>query len=178
MMPARSVILATLLLAPTLMAGETASAQQVPAHRHGAASLQVSLAGPTLHVALEGPADNFLGFEHAPRTEAQKKAVADAQERLQQPAQLVATPPPAECRAQPARVDMKLPAAGSSDKHSEIEAEWRWECGKPDALTHVDAGGLFRAFPRLKQLDVQIVTDRGQKRAVLKPGAARLKIAA
>jgi hypothetical protein len=72
---------------------------------------------------------------------------------------------------------MKLPAAGSGETHSDVEAEWRWECGKPDALTHVDASGLFKAFARLKQLKVQIVTAQGQKAAVLKPGAARLKIA-
>jgi hypothetical protein len=44
-------------------------------------------------------------------------------------------------------------------------------------LAHVDVGGLFKAFPRLKQLKVQIVSARGQKTAVLRPGATRLKIA-
>jgi hypothetical protein len=72
---------------------------------------------------------------------------------------------------------MKLPAAGSGETHSEIEAEWRWDCGKPDALIQLDVSGLFKAFPRLKQLKVQIVTAQGQKTAVLKPGAARLKLA-
>jgi hypothetical protein len=72
---------------------------------------------------------------------------------------------------------VKLPPAGGSDTHSEIEAEWRWDCGKPDALIQVDVSGLFKAFPRLKELKVQVVTGRSQKTVVLKPGAARLKLA-
>jgi hypothetical protein len=70
---------------------------------------------------------------------------------------------------------MKLPAAGSKETHSEIEAEWRWVCANPAALAHLDVT-LFKAFPRLKQLRAQVLTGRGQTTAVLKPGAARLKI--
>jgi Protein of unknown function (DUF2796) len=173
---AGSVIIAILLvIAPVPAADKTTPASR-PAHQHGAASLHVSLDGGILQIALEGPADNLLGFEHAPRNEAQKKTVERAEQQLKQAIQLFATPPAAECEVQPARVDMKLPAAGSSETHSEIEAEWRWECGKPDALAHVDVGGLFKAFPRLKQLKVQIVSARGQKTAVLRPGATRLKL--
>ena len=172
MLRAGSVIIA-ILLVTTLAPGADKTA---PAHQHGAASLQVSLDGRVLQIAFEGPADNLLGFEHAPQNEAQKKTVERAEQQLKHAIQLFATPPAAECEVQPARVDMKLPAAGSGETHSEIEAEWRWECGKPDALAHVDVGGLFKAFPRLKQLKVQIVSARGQKTAVLRPGATRLKI--
>jgi cell wall-associated NlpC family hydrolase len=165
MVQIRSVILATLLATAPAVAADTTAPEQPPAHQHGAASLQ------------EGPSDNLLGFEHAPRNDAEKQTVARAESQLKKPVQLVGTPPAAECQPQPARVDMKLPAAGSGETHSEVEAEWRWDCGKPDALTQVDVSGLFKAFPRLKQLKVQVVTARGQKTAVLKPGAARLKIA-
>ena len=176
-MRAHSVVLATLLMTVPALAADKTASEQHPAHQHGAANLQVSLEGRALQIAFDGPADNLLGFEHAPRTDAQKQAVARVEQQLKQSSQLFGTPPAADCQAQPARVDMKLPAADSRETHSEIEVEWRWECGKPDALTHVDASGLFKAFSRLKQLKVQIVTAQGQKTAVLKPGAARLKIA-
>jgi hypothetical protein len=172
-----SVILtAVVATAAALAAGQPASGQP-PAHQHGAARLQVSLEGRALLIGYEGPAENILGFEHAPKSDAQKKTVARAEEQLKQPGQLFVTPPAADCRAQPARVEMKLPASGSGETHSEIEAEWRWECAKPEALTHIDVG-LFKAFPRLKQLSAQVVTAQGQKTAVLKPKTARLKIAA
>jgi Protein of unknown function (DUF2796) len=174
---ARSVILATLLTTAAALAADQAAPEQRPTHQHGAASLQVSLDGRALHIALAGPADNILGFEHAPRTEAQKEAVARAEQQLKQPVRLFGTPPAAECQSQPARVDIRLPAAGSGEKHSEVETEWRWDCGKPDALSYVDVSGLFKAFTRLRQLKVQIVTAQRQQTAVLSPGAARLKIA-
>lgn len=177
MVRARSLVLVTLLTTAPAVAADKTAADRPPAHQHGAAGLQVSLDGRALQVALEGPSDNLLGFEHAPRNDAEKQAVARAEQKLKQPLQLVGIPPAAECQPQPARVDIKLPAAGSGETHSEIEAEWRWDCGKPDALTHVDVSGLFKAFPRLKQLKVEVVTARGQKTAILKPGAARLKIA-
>jgi|SoiMetStandDraft_2_1073263.scaffolds.fasta_scaffold266281_1 Protein of unknown function (DUF2796) len=172
----RSVILATLLVTAPAVAADKTGPEQHPAHQHGAATLQVSLDGRALSIALEGPSDNLLGFEHAPRTDAEKKTVARAEQQLKQSVQLVGTPPAAECQPQPARVDMKLPAAGSGETHSEIEAEWHWDCAKPDALSHIDVSGLFKAFPRLKQLQVQVVTAHGQKTAVLSPRAARLKI--
>ena len=127
-----------------VLSADKLTAQQQPAHQHGAASLQVSLDGRALQIALDGPADNLLGFEHAPRTEAQKKAVAHAEQQLKQPLQLFATPPAAECRAEPARVEIKLPPPGSAETHSEIEAEWRWDCAKPGALAHLDDGALCR----------------------------------
>lgn len=172
-----TVILVVVFATTQALATSAAAQQKHQAHHHGAASLQVSVDGRILHITLDGPADNLLGFEHAPRNEAQKKTVARTDERLKQPLELFTTPPGAECQAQPALVDMKLPTAGSGDTHSEVEAEWRWDCRQPGALTHVDVGGLFKTFPRLKQLKVQIVTAQGQKTAVLKPGAARLKIA-
>jgi hypothetical protein len=146
------------------------------AHQHGAAALQVSLDGRVLQIAYDGPAENILGFEHAPKTEAQRKTVARAEEQLRQSAQLFTTPPAAACQAQPARIEMKLPSPGSGETHSEIEVEWRWDCAKPDALAYVDVG-LFKAFPRLKQLRAQVVTGKGQTTALLKPNTARLKIA-
>jgi hypothetical protein len=168
-----AIVAAVLVVGPPV--APDAWGQQPRAHHHGSARLQVSVDGPTLQVAFEGPADNILGFEQAPRTDAQKKTVARAEEQLKQTPQLFGTPAEAGCQPQPARVEMKLPPAGSKETHSEIEAEWRWVCANPGGLTFVDVL-LFKAFPRLKQLQAQVVTGRGQAKAVLKPGGARVKI--
>lgn len=173
-MRAGSLILATLLVAAPVLAADEA-APQPKAHQHGAARLEVTVDRGLLQIALEGPAENFLGFEHAPRTDAQKKTAARVEEQLKQPAQLFTPMAAAECRAQPSRVEIKLPPPGSKETHSEVEAEWRWQCARPAALGHVDVG-LFKSFPRLKELRVQIVTAQGQKAAVLKPGSPRLKV--
>jgi len=171
----RSLILSALLVAGTVLAADRNAPAQHKAHQHGAAQLAVSLDGALLQIALDGPAENFLGFEHAPRTDAQKKTAARVEQQLKQPAQLFTLIAAADCQAQPPRVEIKLPPPGSKETHSEVEAEWRWQCAQPAALGHVDVG-LFKAFPRLKELRVQIVTAQGQKTAVLKPGAPRLKL--
>jgi hypothetical protein len=168
-----SLALSALLATAPALAADT---DRHGAHQHGAAALQVSLDGGVLQIVYEGPAESILGFEHAPRTDAQRKTVARAEEQLRQSAQLFTTPSAAACQAQAVRIEMKLPSAGSGETHSEIEAEWRWNCARPDALAHVDVG-LFKAFPRLKQLRAQVVTAKGQTTALLKPGAARLKLA-
>ena len=170
-----SLVLTAILVAGPVLAADKKAPHQHKAHQHGAAQLEVSLDGGALQIALEGPAENFLGFEHAPRTDAQKKTVARVEQQLNEPAKLFTPMAGADCQAQAPRVEMKLPPPGSKETHSEIEAEWRWQCAKPAALGHVDVG-LFKAFPRLKELRVQIVTAQGQKTAVLKPGTTRLKL--
>jgi hypothetical protein len=169
------VILSALIATTPVAAANKAAPERHHAHRHGAAKLQVSLDAGALQISFEGPADNMLGFEHAPKNEAQKKTLARAEEQLRQPAQLFALPPGAECQAQPAQLDTRLPVAGSGETHSEMQVAWRWDCAKPQALTHVDVG-LFKAFPRLKELRVELVTPAGQRTAVLRPAAARLKL--
>jgi hypothetical protein len=166
------ILFALLATAPALAADK----DRHGAHQHGAATLLVSLDGRVFQIAYEGPAENILGFEHAPKTEAERKTVARADEQLRQTAQLFTTPPAAACQAQPTRIEMKLPPVGTGEAHSEIEVEWRWDCAKPEALAHVDVA-LFKAFPRLKQLRAQVVTAKGQTTALLKPNTARLKIA-
>lgn len=173
-MRAWAVILSALVATAPAAAADKAAPERHRAHQHGAAKLQVSVDGRSLQISFEGPADNILGFEHAPKNDAQKKTLARAEEQLRQPT-LFAVPPAAECQAQPVRLDTRLPAAGSGETHSEMQVDWRWDCAKPQALTHVDVG-LFKAFPRLKQLRVEVVTPAGQTAAVLRPSAARLKL--
>jgi hypothetical protein len=175
-MRARPLLLFALLAAAPALAADTDASGQHRSHQHGVARLEVTLDGGALQVALDSPAENLLGFEHAPRTDAQKQTVVRVERQLKEPARLFTPVAAAGCQSQPARVEIKLPPAGSSETHSEIEAAWGWRCEQPAALAHLDVG-LFKAFPRLKELRVQIVTAQGQKAAVLKPGAPRLKIA-
>ena len=163
---------ALFITAPAVDAADTPQA-----HRHGAARLQVSLDGQTLQITFEGPADNILGFERAPKNEAQKSTLAKVEQQLKEPARLFVVPPDARCEPQPARVELKLPPPNSREEHSETEAEWRWRCEKPDAITHIDVA-LFKLFPRLKTLRAEVATPRGQRTVTLQAKAPRLKIGA
>jgi hypothetical protein len=144
-------------------------------HRHGIAQLQVAVQGQELHIALEGPADNVLGFERAPKNDEQKRTLQRVEQQLHQPSQLFSLPAAARCTARPARVAIKLPPPGSREQHSEVEAEWRWTCAAPAALGQVEVG-LFTAFPKLKELHTQAATPNGQNATRLTPRAAQLRL--
>src|SRR3990167_1068345 len=55
------------------------------AHEHGAAQLNVVLDGKMLHLQLDSPAMNLVGFEHAAESAADKAKVATAHSLLAQP---------------------------------------------------------------------------------------------
>jgi len=52
-----------------------AGAQAAPqAHEHGVARLSVAVDGKRRTIELDAPLDGWLGFERAPRTDAERKA--------------------------------------------------------------------------------------------------------
>ncbi len=64
-----AIAAALLAAAPFL----TAQAQQQHAHVHGQLKLDVAVDGPTVVIDMESPLDNIVGFERAPKTDAEKK---------------------------------------------------------------------------------------------------------
>jgi hypothetical protein len=144
-------------------------------HQHGLAELQVVIDGNELNIALDGPAANVLGFEHAPTTAAQKKTVRRVEQQLRQTETLFTLPKAARCESRAADVELRLPAAGSGESHSDVEVEWHWRCGNIEELKHIDVG-LFRAFPNFKELNAALVLPQGQKAASLSPRKLRLSL--
>ena len=59
-----------------------AEAQQQHAHVHGQIKLDVAVDGPTVVIDMASPLDNIVGFERAPKTDAEKKSVEDAVAQL------------------------------------------------------------------------------------------------
>jgi hypothetical protein len=53
------------------------------AHEHGVARLNLAVAGNSLTIELFSPAANIVGFEHHPRTQAQKDQVKEARKTLE-----------------------------------------------------------------------------------------------
>lgn len=171
----------------------TAHAQHAHgAHEHGVAHLSVAIEGPELVIELSTPLDNLVGFEHAPATAAQRAALADAEARLGQGAELFVLPAAAGCglaetvleSPSPLRAGKEQPAAHDHDHdhdhgadalegHADLIATYRFECARPAALDALRVE-LFQAFPRLRELRAVRAAEGGQGAAVLKPGAAVL----
>jgi hypothetical protein len=139
------------------------------AHVHGQARLAIAVDGARLILRLEAPNETLLGFEHAPRNDDERAAVARMRQRLEQPGDLFQPTPSAECR--PVGVTLESPLlAGSHDEpadrdaggHSDLEGEFVFECARPDQLRDVEVR-LFGPFPRMKRLDAQVAGPKGQK---------------
>lgn len=144
------------------------------AHVHGAARLEVAVEGAELHIRLESPLDNLLGFEHAPRTDQERAAVAALRKALADPARLFAPTAAAACVAAPPVVSapvLEAPAKGkaageAAKQHADLDAEFRFTCAQPARLTGL-AVNLADAFPGLQRIDAEVVSDKGQKAARL-----------
>ncbi len=166
-------------LAVGVAATTPATAHAAGAHQHGVASLELVADGNSLTVTLDSPLDNLLGFERGPRTDAERAKVRAMAQTLRTSATLVVPAPAAGCRLQgvdlasdviapallaaaPAATTAPAPEAQPGD-HADLEAVFRFQCTQPQALKSVALGGLFQAFPRLRQLDTALAAPGVQR---------------
>jgi hypothetical protein len=151
-------------------------------HLHGIASLQIAVDGSTLTLRLRTPLENLVGFEHAPRTEQQKKAIADMEQSLHMPPSHFAPTAAAGCTPVATKLDSPFPAAAKTDVrrsddqaqaaarkeskerdvHAELSAEFVFRCQNPDRLQGIEVK-LFDSFRKLRRVDVELAGPRGQK---------------
>lgn len=162
----------------------TAEVRQHGSHEHGAASLNVAIVEQTLAIEFIAPAANIVGFEHTPRTQAQKQAVSEAEAMLESDA-IFSFPPAAECTLSQAVMEDEHEEHGEHEEHaeheqgeaahSEFHAEYEYQCRQIERLTHVDVR-LFEHFPGNEEIAVQVITPNGQGGAVLTSANARIEL--
>lgn len=157
-------------------------------HVHGAGTLQLVLEGNQLHVELNLPAMDVVGFEHAPKTAEQRAAVTQAVALLKDSSHVVEPPAAAGCTAAPGHVESALledqqksdPHDHDHDHdhghdhadeevHADFDVTYRLDCRRPEALSPL-AVTLFQHLPHLEKLDVQSVMPGGQRSQPLAPG--------
>jgi hypothetical protein len=153
------------------------------AHEHGALKLDVAIEGQKLTIAMEAPLDNLLGFERAPRTDAERKAAAEVLARLRRPDKgtpLFAMDAAAQCTLGKAEVQAPVLEPGAKtapkDEHADLDASYEFTCAQPDALRTLDVG-LFEAYRRIQRIDVQVAGPKGQAKATLKRPARKVQLA-
>jgi hypothetical protein len=204
MKPLTLPLRAALLLACTLAAAPAlAEHREHGPHVHGVGQLNVVLDGNTLEIGLDGPAANLIGFEHAPRDAAERATLEQTVAHLRDAAAVFTLPSAAACRAEAVQLESSLldhetgeehhgdrhdhgaPADHDGDghdhdggeehhHHADLEATWRFRCERPAALDAVTVQ-LFRLFPATHQLEVQLLTPRGQRGTTLTADSPRLR---
>ena len=184
------------ILAVSADAGE--KRRQLGAHEHGHGALNIAIEGKRVVMELEAPAADIVGFEHAPRTKAQKAAVAAARSKLSKPLALFVLPPAAGCKVVKAAIEQKSEEkheGGHSkgkhkhdkakhhkgkhhddeETHSEFHATYELTCSATAKLSSIDFA-YFKTFKAAEELEVKLITPKGQKKFEATRKAPRLSL--
>lgn len=175
----------TWLLACMALGGTNALAAG-KAHQHGVMKADVVIDGNKLAIAMEVPLDNLLGFERAPRNDAERKAAADVLARLRSPDKgtpLFVLDAAAGCSLSKAEVsapvlepkDKAASTSAAKDGHADLEASYEFTCSEPKALRTLELG-LFDAYRRMQRIDVQVAGAQGQSKTVLRRPARSVRL--
>ena len=149
----------------------TAVSAQHAAHEHGVAELRVAIEGAEVRIEFETPLDGAVGFEHAPRTDKQRKALAEAEAALGEFERLFALPAPAGCTPVSASLDSPWASDGAvpqdgGETHSDFVVSYVLRCVRPKALNALQVK-VFDVFPRTRRIRAERVSPRGQSAATL-----------
>lgn len=131
-------------------------------HSHGRAEMEITIQGSAIRGLFKTPMDSLLGFEHTPKTDAQRKAISDLRERLNNPALWFAPTPDAQCVVRSHEASSTLLKGVVRGTHSDLEYRFSFECAAPHALKAIEILAL-RDFRRLLDLRVVLVTDQAQR---------------
>ena len=179
------------------MALAASAAHAGKAHEHGVVRLDVSVEGSRLTIDMVAALDNWLGFERAPRTDAERKAAAEVLARLRNPQQgtpLFVPDAAAQCQlvkaevsapvlepgAKPAAKSGAAPASPpaahkSGGEHADLEASYSFQCAQPAQLRTLDLG-LFDAYRRIQRIEVQVAGPKGQSKVTLRRPARSITL--
>ncbi|MFO1303669.1 MAG: DUF2796 domain-containing protein [Burkholderiales bacterium] len=162
-----------------LLAGAAMPARaDVRPHEHGAVKVDVAIDGAEMTVAVEMPLDSLVGFERAPRNDAERKAAAEALAKMRAGDALWKPNADAQCTLASAKVEapvLEPGAKASPGEHADLDATYVWKCAQPGRLATLDVA-LFDAFKRVKRVEVQVAGPKGQSKTVLRAPAREVRL--
>lgn len=140
-----------------------AYADEHHAHQHGVAKLEVAVEGGSLSLHLESPLEGVLGFEHAPRNDQERAVVAEMRKKLADGGKLFAPTTAAQCTLKSVQIEAPTLDAKpvTSEAHGDLDADFLFTCAQPTKLTGLEVR-LTQAFPKLRRIDAEVVSGKGQ----------------
>ncbi|MBQ0743066.1 MAG: DUF2796 domain-containing protein [Pseudomonas sp.] len=148
--------------------------ESLSAHEHGVGSLNLVVDGGDVAIELVSPANNLLGFEHLPASNADKAKVKALQAQLNDADSLFVFPAAADCSVE--EVELSSPlfetedghehehehSDKSAESHADIQAHFHFNCTQEAALDQIQVA-LFSAFPGTERLLLQAIGPKGQQ---------------
>ena len=115
-------------LATSLQASE-------PAHEHGVGQLSIAIEGNEVEIELVVPGADAVGFEHAARTDSERKAVVAAAEKLKEAKRLIRLTSGAHCHVEKTEVASAL-LNSDKDEHDHAHDHKHEKHAKQDEHKH------------------------------------------
>ncbi len=144
-------------------------------HVHGKGELEMTVQGAALRGAFRTPMDSLLGFEHLPKTDAQRSSVEGLRQRLTNPSAVVTPNAEAGCTPRMAEATSSLFTGAAKGAHSDLEYRFSFECTAPAKLRVMELT-VLKDFKRLSEVQVQLVTEKGQRAVVVRKKDPRVMI--
>jgi hypothetical protein len=153
--------------------------RELGAHEHGHSILNIAIEGETVAMELMAPGADIVGFEHEAESAEDEAALEAAEVKLSDPLSLFVMPSEAGCTVETAAVEIEEDAhqAEAHDEahhdeaeehgdehvaeHSEFHVEYRLACPEPGELGTIRFG-YFEAFPNAMEVEVNVITEKGQ----------------
>jgi hypothetical protein len=171
------ILMLGLLAAPVPAQAE--EHREMGAHEHGHGTLNIAVEGTAVTMELEVPGADIMGFEHDAETPEQKAALDKAKAALAKPLDLFKISVSAACSVSEAKVDVREQGhdnAGAAEKkgdqrehsakeahHNEFHVTYTLACQAPAEMTAI-AFDFFKQFKNAQELDVNVVTAKGQSK--------------
>ncbi len=176
-------------------------ARQLDAHEHGVGQLNIAIDAQQIAIELHAPGADIVGFEYAAQSSEDRGAVDEAVARLARPLDLFGFPEAAACGVVEARASLEIEGEHAEHEeeahdhaehkhddhdhdhadhaeeagHSEFHAEYLLTCADPAQATLITFA-YFDAFPNARELEVQLITDRGATAAEVTKAAPVLDL--
>jgi hypothetical protein len=168
-------------LAALVALAAASAAPAAPPHEHGVARLGVAVAANAVQIDLDTPLENLLGFERAPRTDAERDKVAALVARLRAGEDLFRIDAQAGCTLSRVTLiapvlELGGPLPATAGAHADLEGSYEFSCKNGAAAGFLEVG-LFDGFAGLRRIDMQVATPRGQLKATLRRPSQRVRLA-
>lgn len=163
------------------LAPRPAGAQLQPAahpHVHGVASVDVAVDASSITISMSSPLDNLIGFEHPPRTDAERSSAANAVSKLQQGAHIFAIDAQGHCVLKHVELSSSALGLGHPDPseagagHADIDGTYDFACPDAQRARFIDVA-LFE-FPHMQKVAAQVAGAQGQSASELTSSQHRI----
>lgn len=131
--------------------------RQLDSHEHGVSKLKIAIEGKGLNMELESPANDIVGFEHAPENKNQRDTIQKALSQLKNMKGIFLTPSNAECIIRNVSGEFEV-----EKDHAGFHIIWKIRCNNPENIKTLTTS-FFKLFPKAEEIEVEVISSSGQK---------------